>query len=120
MNSYLKVLVLIAGAGLLGACDRAESTNSKPTVLRGAPAHGDSQRGAVIADKWCAGCHAEGPVMRDNAPTFAALAASQRTEGAIRAFLMQPHAPMPPLSLSGQEIEDILAYLQSIKAAGRP
>ncbi len=116
MNGYYRWLACAVGVLVLGACEPTDASEKTATVLRGAPAHGDRQAGAVIAGKWCAGCHGGGATLRDNAPTFAALAASQRTDGAIRAFLMEPHSPMPLLSLSRQEIEDILAYLHSLKA----
>ena len=76
---------------------------------------GDPKRGAVITEKWCTGCHRPGPTVDDRIPTLEALALNPpRTAGAVRAFLMQPHKPMPPIELETQQIEDIIAYLHAL------
>jgi mono/diheme cytochrome c family protein len=44
----------------------------------------------------------------------ALLAGKQRSADEIRGWLADPHPPMPNLELSRREIEDIVAYLQSL------
>ena len=70
--------------------------------------------GAKIANKWCDTCHlvrhARGP---DVAPTFAQIAV-QRTPEQIRAFLAHPHGGMPPIELSNKQIDDVIAYMNSL------
>lgn len=81
----------------------------------GLTASGDPKRGAAITEKWCTGCHRAGTTADDRIPTLGALALNPpRTDGAIRAFLMQPHKPMPPIELETQQIEDIIAYLHTL------
>ncbi len=78
---------------------------------------GDAARGRELAARWCVSCHkVNGAPLNDQVPTFASLATSARSEDAIRGFLLQPHRPMPPLSLSNQEIEDLVSYLRSLKS----
>lgn len=73
------------------------------------------QRGAVLAGDWCAPCHAlNGPTASDAAPPMAVLA---RLEAPVlRAFLSQPHPPMPPLALANDEIDDLLTFLKTLRA----
>lgn len=84
----------------------------------GAKLYGDAARGRAIAEQWCVTCHKTGPVIDDQVPSLAALATNPMTDGAIRAFLMKPHKPMPPLEISTQQIEDIVEYLHTLKRTG--
>lgn len=109
---------LLCGASLALGAGAAASPSAAAELTVGAKLYGDVTRGETIAGRWCASCHAvKGPPLNDQAPSFASLAASDRSEAAIRGFLMQPHPPMPPLALANQEIEDILAFLNSLKTA---
>ena len=79
--------------------------------------NGDPLLGEPIAKRWCADCHAlgDGPTASDQAPGFGAIARGPRgTPEQIRAFLTQPHAPMPPLQLSRNEIENLIAYIRQL------
>ncbi|MGE3476530.1 MAG: cytochrome c family protein [Rhodospirillaceae bacterium] len=90
---------------------------SSPTA-NAAQLYGDVERGREIAGRWCTGCHSTGGTQDDRIPSLPALARNLAgSERAIRAFLMQPHRPMPPLEISNQQIEDIVAYLHSLPAA---
>jgi len=85
-----------------------------------AHAAGDAAQGHTLAKTWCSGCHAVEPggVQRDApAPPFSIIAAhdDQRPER-LRAFLTSPHPPMPNLNLSRSEIDDVIAYIQSLGA----
>jgi mono/diheme cytochrome c family protein len=106
-------LLLLCGALATGGVAALAASAQRSS---GAPLHGDAARGKEIAARWCVSCHrADGGTLTDQAPSFAALAASGRSEAAIRGFLVQPHPPMPPLSLANQEIEDIIAHLRTLK-----
>jgi len=80
-------------------------------------AQGDPAAGRDIVRSWCTACHVvdrEG-TGADAGPALPTLLASkQRSADEIRGWLADPHPPMPNLNLSRQEIEDILAYLESL------
>lgn len=74
-------------------------------------------RGLSLAQRWCAGCHVigDGRSGTDAAPTFRSIALDpQKGPDHLRAFLAQPHPPMPPVPLGRQEIDDLVAYIQSL------
>jgi hypothetical protein len=57
-----------------------------------------------------------GPGLTTEAPTFQSIAErSPEAIDALRAFLMDPHPPMPDLSLTRQEIRDLLSYIDSLR-----
>jgi mono/diheme cytochrome c family protein len=86
------------------------------TAKAGAKIYGNPQDGRIVVERWCAGCHSMGVIADDRFPSFPMLARNMaRSEGAIRAFLMQPHKPMPPVELSIQQIEDIIAFLRTVQ-----
>ncbi len=79
---------------------------------------GDAERGEKLARQWCGSCHMLEGAKRagDAAPTFREIARDpKRSADELRAFLSRPHPPMPPLALSRQEIEDLVAYLGYLK-----
>jgi mono/diheme cytochrome c family protein len=87
----------------------------------GAKQYGNAERGQEIVTMWCMSCHKMGATTDDRIPSLQALAGNpKRTDGAIRAFLMQPHKPMPPLEIGTQQIEDIVAYLRTLAATPAP
>lgn len=81
-------------------------------------AAGNAEGGHVLARVWCSSCHvvdASSIEGRDTAPSFADIArrrAGDRTW--LRAWLIAPHPPMPNFNLSRQEIDNIIAYLESL------
>ena len=80
-------------------------------------AQGDPEAGRDIVRSWCTACHVvdlEGTGADAGPPLPALLAGKQRSADEIRGWLADPHPPMPNLNLSRQEIEDILAYLESL------
>ena len=82
-----------------------------------ARAGGDATHGAVIAKRWCANCHvvsADQTSAKVDVPTFADIARRQRDDRALSGFLVDPHPPMPNLSLSRQEIDDVVSYIRSL------
>jgi len=79
-------------------------------------AAGDVEVGRAIAQRWCAGCHVVGPETTggsDVAPAFTTIAA-MRTPDQLRAFLANPHFPMPNPQLSRSEIGHVVAYIESL------
>ncbi|MFO1060091.1 MAG: c-type cytochrome [Dongiaceae bacterium] len=83
-----------------------------------ARAQGDAANGHVLARHWCTSCHvveAGGPGS-DTAPSFAAIAADPKmTPERIRGFLAKPHPPMPNPPLANSEIDDLAAYILSLR-----
>lgn len=79
----------------------------------------DVNQGQKLAKQWCRNCHlvdAEQTAGGDAAPTFASIAetAADRQDD-LRAWLADPHPPMPNLDLTRQEIDDLLAYIESLR-----
>lgn len=86
-------------------------------ALTTAPAFaaGDAAAGRRTADTWCVGCHLVGTEQKAamvDAPTFSEI--NQRlTPEAMRAFLFNPHPPMPQFRLTRQDIEDLIEFIRS-------
>jgi mono/diheme cytochrome c family protein len=80
---------------------------------------GNPERGQQLAGRWCASCHLVGPEQREalaDVPSFASVARREDlSEALLAAFLATPHPPMPNMSLSRQEIADVLAYIRSLR-----
>ena len=86
--------------------------------MNGAQAAGNAQAGHSLARLWCSSCHIvdESGEGRDTAPPFATIANSRHADDRwLRGWLIQPHPPMPNFNLSRQEIDDITAYLSSLR-----
>ena len=79
------------------------------------PTGPDPERGRAMAERWCVKCHLIGPdgPGGDVGPTFQAVAAS-RSEEALRAWISDPHPPMPKLDISARAVDDIAAYIASL------
>jgi mono/diheme cytochrome c family protein len=103
--SILLVFLPLAAASPDGAADA------------GPAMRGDARVGEALAGRWCNDCHLVGGAKRatDTAPPFAAIAKDPaKTVDHLRAFMSKPHAPMPPIPLSGTEVEDLIAYIRSL------
>lgn len=77
------------------------------------------EKGADLAEIWCSACHVTGtgPAQSgmDNAPAFSKLApAVVAAPSHYRTFLTKPHGPMREITLSRDEIDALLAYIQSL------
>jgi mono/diheme cytochrome c family protein len=77
----------------------------------------DLERGRELAERWCADCHLIGPLGPggDAAPAFQRLAET-RSDEALRAWIADPHPPMPKLDISAMAADDIAAYIRSLAA----
>jgi len=90
-----------------------------PTFAR-AQDMGDPMEGRKIASTWCSNCHridsGGAGQAGDGAPTWAAVAAMPSTTSmSLHAFLMSPHGRMPDFTLSRGQIDDLVAYILSLK-----
>ena len=82
-----------------------------------AEAAGSAEAGRQMVLRSCSSCHAteSSATATDGAPPFSAVAKTNKERPAwIRGWLMSPHPPMPNISLSRQQIDDIIAYLWSL------
>src|SRR5690242_18370367 len=58
-----------------------------------------------------------GAAVSNGAPTFTAIAADKSvTVLSLRAFLQTPHARMPDLHLTREEVDDLASYILSLRA----
>lgn len=81
---------------------------------------GDAISGRQLAERWCSSCHVVSPTpstgTSNGAPTFAAIANQKSTTAlSLRVFLQTPHGRMPDLHLSRDEIDDLGAYMLSLR-----
>jgi mono/diheme cytochrome c family protein len=81
---------------------------------------GDIAAGQRLADNWCSSCHIVGANSQrgtsTGAPPFSAIARMKSTTPmALRAFLQTPHSRMPDLHLSREEIDNVTAYILSLR-----
>jgi len=80
---------------------------------------GDPTRGRTLAEQWCARCHAIAPGRTSpeaGIPSFMHMAADpENTRTALRQFITIPHFEMPPQSLTTAEIDDVIAYILSLR-----
>jgi len=83
-------------------------------------AAGDAESGHKLAQVWCTSCHIvdNSPQGADTAPPFPTIAERHHDRAWIRAWLSSPHPPMPNLNLSRQQIDNVVAYLESLKPGG--
>ncbi|WP_376984892.1 cytochrome c [Bosea sp. R86505] len=84
-----------------------------------AQALGPAQTGRALAESLCTACHRIGAYDRDSSrmpPDFGAVAAMpSMTETSLRVFLRTPHGEMPRYQFSTSEMDDLIAYLQSLR-----
>ena len=81
-----------------------------------APA-GNAEAGRDLVMRSCISCHAPdaSKSASDGAPPLSFVARDNKTNPAwIRGWLMDPHPPMPGIMLSRQQVNDVVAYLNSL------
>jgi len=83
-------------------------------------AHADSpEHGRALAENWCSSCHAVSagqPSSGRSAPSFTEIALSPDFSADHLAYLLlDPHPQMAKLALSRKAIDDIAAYILSLK-----
>jgi len=78
----------------------------------------DIDHGEKVANDWCSSCHlvaSDQTTGGDSAPTFDSIAeTSAERSSDLQAWLADPHPPMPNLDLTVREIDDLLAYIDSL------
>lgn len=114
------VRVILTALAVFGLSACATATSDDDAV--GGP--GDPDRGRAMAQTHCAGCHAIGYGAKspyDGAPTFPDIVARGNLDDYAEAFaegILVPHegrVVMPEFVLNPQEIEDLLAYMKSLR-----
>ena len=78
----------------------------------------DAERGKALSLRWCVACHVveEETPGGDAGPAFASVVNQLgRSDDELRVWLSEPHPPMPDLNLSSIEIDDIIAYIASLR-----
>ena len=98
----------IAALALLLCAAPALAQTSAPTRKP------DPAAGEIIAKRWCASCHLVAPDQTRasaDAPTFLSIAQKQMDEDALAAFLQTPHPRMPDMSLTRDEVADLVAFI---------
>ena len=94
---------------ILSACVAAASPSAAADVATG----------ARLAGQWCANCHVIGGTpagtVQQGPPSFRAVAQGGLSADQLRAFLSHPHGPMPDLSLTRREIDDLIAYIDTLR-----
>ena len=105
MPRLVDVCAVFLLAGVLGVAPR--------------PAHStQAEEGLRLAAQWCTSCHVVAPDRpgSDAGPPFEVVAnRPEFSEGGLRAWLADPHPPMPNLDLTRAEIEQVIAYLLSLR-----
>jgi mono/diheme cytochrome c family protein len=84
------------------------------------PAEPSAEKGLALAQRLCSSCHlVEGgqtTAMPAGIPSLRGIAnLAGQTGQRISNVLIQPHAPMPDLRLTNEEIQHILAYLETLR-----
>ncbi|WP_448206896.1 c-type cytochrome [Azospirillum sp. sgz302134] len=115
------------GAAMLLALLPLATSALATAALTTAAQAADPVAGRRIADRWCTSCHVvesgsgqtsagqTGTRGTDAVPTLASIARDpRRGPDWLRQWLTSPHPPMPDLNLSRAEIDDVIAYLQSL------
>ena len=81
---------------------------------------GSPMRGQRVAEMICSECHAieKGATRSANthAPTFQSLAKTPGMNAmAFRVWLRSSHKEMPNIMLKNEEVDDVIAYVQTLK-----
>ena len=114
-RNYTGFIVRFCITALLGTgLPTAASTGAKAQEI------GDTVEGHKLAETWCRSCHvidiAQQQGVSNGAPTFPAIAHMKSTTMlSLHAFLLTPHNRMPDLHLSRDDIDNISAYILSLR-----
>lgn len=80
---------------------------------------GNPEAGKQLVLNSCTSCHApmDSAHASDQAPPLSFLAHDNKSDPRwVRAWLMDPHPPMPNIMLSRQQVADVMAYLATLPA----
>jgi mono/diheme cytochrome c family protein len=84
----------------------------------GPAAAADPEHGKELVAQWCDECHAADSARSasDVAPPFVRFATDPAyTDERLRGWLHDPHPPMPKFELDRRTIDDIVAYIRTLK-----
>ncbi len=78
------------------------------------------ERGAVLAEHWCMGCHLVEPETHgapaDRGPSFSSIAAKPGTTAdSLRRYLSKGHTHMPDFFLSPDESDALVNYILGLR-----
>lgn len=112
MARWTKRFVTATAAGGLAFCACAGAAAAQDRT--------DVTRGHELARAWCAECHGVEPGETTGAyetpPSFQSFARNPEiTETSLKAFLQLTHPLMPQVKLKPDEIDEIVAYILSLK-----
>lgn len=106
MGTLIRILLLGASIGAAASVARAA---------------GDAAAGRAMAEQLCSRCHAiagPGPSPLAQAPLFSHFGRQFRVDDLAEAMaegLVVGHGPMPEFTFTPEEIDDMLAYLNSVQ-----
>lgn len=89
-------------------------------LLTGAALAQDPAAGRRLAEAQCSSCHAigpgqSGPVLPGVTPFQAVAERPATTSLSLQVLLRTPHAHMPAIVLDGQRLDDVIAYILSLR-----
>lgn len=113
-----RALILALAIGLTACVHQAPAAQAQTAR---ASANGDAAAGRHIAEIYCARCHAigaEGESTHPMSPPFRTLSRAYPINALQEAFaegILVGHPDMPEFQLEPAQIDDLLAYIQSIQ-----
>jgi mono/diheme cytochrome c family protein len=121
--------ILLTSLALLGCAPQSTMTPAQtapvvPSLSWSMLYHQAAARGAAIADSACASCHAvrpSGVSPSAAAPPFRDVVARRSLddiETAMAQGLVTTHPDMPAFTFRASEIDDLIAYLETLRQAG--
>lgn len=107
-------------AAIAAACLACAACVSQNDTTLSGPALGAAERGFSVAEASCAECHAvsagESRSPNPAAPAFEALAnRPDMTRTALAVLLRTPHRTMPNLIVESGKVDDLSAYLSTLR-----
>ncbi len=80
----------------------------------------DASRGQDLAERLCVNCHTissnHSTATQADVPSFKSIANKpHQTAEHIRYILLKPHSPMPEIQLTLIELDDLIAYFDSVR-----
>lgn len=116
-NPHMRTRLMVGLILLVGAC----ASLQRPQMRADEEPRGSVAAGRQIAEIQCAGCHAIGANGQSHnpaAPPFRTLSRSYPVNALEEAFaegILVGHPDMPEFRFTPTQIDDILAYLQSVQ-----
>ena len=92
------------------------ATFAASIVVSSASIGAEVAKGAQLARQWCANCHvidgSGGVTVQQGPPSFRSIGL---TANQLRTFLTHPHGAMPDFALTRAEIDDLVAYIETLR-----